>query len=87
MSSKPVRVCLNCYEKLQQKPNANAGVGGTGANAGGGIENNKQPPLSSSGEDSEDDDKDASKAADDHDEARFYGDGDRGTNNGTHVGQ
>lgn len=70
MSSKPVRVCLNCYEKLQ-KPNAAATA----------VENNK-PPLSSSGEDSEDDDKDGSKtSAADHDEARFYGDGER--NNGT----
>lgn len=71
MSSKPVRVCLDCYDKLQKQ------------SQGGGVTatDNNKPPLSSSGEDSEDEDnnKDSSKTA--HDEARFYGDGDR--NNGT----
>lgn len=75
MSSKPVRVCLNCYDKLQ-KPNATA-TGG---------ENNKPQTLSSSGEDSEDDDNNKdNKEVDDHDEARFYGDGER--NNGSTTAQ
>uniref|UniRef100_A0A336MW48 CSON005030 protein n=1 Tax=Culicoides sonorensis TaxID=179676 RepID=A0A336MW48_CULSO len=69
MSTKPVRVCLDCYDKLSQKKTVT-----DGPNA-----NNKlNHQLSSSGEDSEDEEQNKSGTL--HDEAKFYGDADKSTN-------
>lgn len=73
MSTNPVRVCLDCYEKKsQEKKNAGSVTDGNNTSA-----NNKlNHQLSSSGEDSDEDDANKS-GTNQHDEAKFYGDAEK----------
>lgn len=74
MSTKPVRVCLDCYEKLSHEKSKNAGSVTDGNNTAANNKLNQQ--LSSSGEDSEEDDPNKS-GTNQHDEAKFYGDAEK----------
>ncbi|KAH8357964.1 pleckstrin homology domain-containing family F member 1 homolog [Drosophila serrata] len=78
-STKALRVCDACYERLTHvPPSSAAGSGGVGASTGAGAGDNKlNTTTTTTGDSSNDEDSDeetASPGGESHDEPRFYGD-------------
>ncbi|KAH8315039.1 pleckstrin homology domain-containing family F member 1 homolog isoform X1 [Drosophila kikkawai] len=74
-STKALRVCDACYERLTHVPAANAAAGGASTGAGAG--DNKLNTTTTAGDSSNDEDSDeeiVSPGVESHDEPRFYGD-------------
>lgn len=70
-SSKPVRVCLDCYDSLSQTKTEQ-----TKSSVGNTKSNNNTSTMDSSAEDSDDEDTN-DEPKETHDEPKFYGDADK----------